>query len=166
MPGEQVYCCVKGCKNRSRSKKNKSRCLERLAGVKLVEELLQVKKKEISDGHSISTKSFVCEECCPHIPLLGKRAFKMDDNGNACFGNVMEVQAQTETRGGKGPTSHPLSNGSLQYSVSWLCHKTKDKSSTSEFQKPLEKMIQLRNQIEGHYREVYTKDFMRKKVSM
>jgi hypothetical protein len=27
-------------------------------------------------------------------------------------------------------------------------------------------MIQLRNQIEGHYREVYTKDFMRKKVSM
>jgi hypothetical protein len=59
MRGEQVYCCAKGCLSRSRTKPG---CLKRLASVKLVEELLQCKIKEIAGGHSISTKSFRCEE--------------------------------------------------------------------------------------------------------
>ena len=163
MPGERVYCCVKGCLSRSYTK---PRCLERLASVKLVEELLQFKKKEIAGGHSISTKSFLCEECCPHIPLLGKRVFKSDNAGNGWYGIVMEIEAQTAKRGGRVSTTHPLWNGSLKYSVNWACSATNEKRCTSEFQKSLEKMVKLRGQIEGHHKVQFASDYARKKASV
>jgi hypothetical protein len=114
-----------------------------------VKEMLRQNGKKEKRRIPITVKAFLCESCCPYLPLMGYRTFKVD-KGKVWFGVVMEIDSQSETQNCAVSASQ-LANGSLVYSVAWVDDKRKDRHFTSESQKILETMISLRTAVEGKY---------------
>lgn len=126
-PAVRVICSVNGCKKQCRTF---TRCLKRISGVPLVKEMLRQNGKKEKRRIPITVKAFLCESCCPYLPLMGYRTFKVD-KGKVWFGDVMEIDSQSETQNCAVSASQ-LANGSLVYSVAWVDDKRKDRHFTSE----------------------------------
>ena len=48
------------------------------SGVEMVKAMLKHQGKSEKTNNGVSRTSFICATCCPYLPLLGKRCFKID----------------------------------------------------------------------------------------
>ena len=107
-----------------------------------MKEMLKEKGLGESTKSPVTTKSFLCQSCCPHLPLMGQRAFKLDETGNAWFGMVLEIAENRVTRG-NNTVARQLSQGCLQYVVVWKDERGNQEHVTQEDQRTLQASILL-----------------------
>ena len=122
------------------------------SGVEMVKAMLKHQGKSEKTNNGVSRTSFICATCCPYLPLLGKRCFKMDSRRGPLFGVVMEIS-------GMQVGAETLASGTTQYSVEWFSatdHSNhRSQVSSTEARATLETYIRDRELVDTKYRVEY-----------
>ena len=122
------------------------RVISHISGVEMVKAMLKHQGKSEKTNNGVSRTSFICATCCPYLPLLGKRCFKMDSRRGPLFGVVMEIS-------GMQVGAETLASGTTKYSVNWFAGNSQ--ASSTEARATLETHIRDRELVDTKYRVEY-----------